>query len=120
MLTPGQLCRVYYNLHQKKLSVQTKVDSGWRVTDHLDSVYLVNARFIVSAAGRDRVRREGRKNVHAFVQGEYGGTEPLTSGVHVSYNPYLHDCFTRTDTQQPVQSGDMVSISGRRILAVLS
>ena len=61
---------VYFNLHKKCLSVKAlEGESKGRVIAHADSVELVNATFKVSQAGRQRVLRERRKNVHAGVVG---------------------------------------------------
>lgn len=64
---------VFWNLHQDLYSVVALEghDKG-RVVTHAHKVVLWNAEFIVQPAGRDRVRREKRKNVHAFVRGEMG------------------------------------------------
>ena len=58
---------VYYNLHQHMWSVKD-IKTG-RVICHQYEVQLYNATFKVSAAGRARVLKERRKNVHAGVQG---------------------------------------------------
>ena len=65
---------VYFNLHKKLWSV--RADEGpekGRVVAHAEHVALRNARGKVSAAGRAKVLREGRKNVHAFMRGELAG-----------------------------------------------
>jgi hypothetical protein len=52
--------------------------------------------FKVNEAGRQRVLRERRKNVHSFVVAER--LEPLTTTgiaeLEVRYNPYVSGCFT--------------------------
>jgi hypothetical protein len=52
--------------------------------------YSIRAEFIVNEAGRQRVIKEKRKNVHAFVVGYlFGGClgHEASGGVPVSYNP---------------------------------
>lgn len=86
------MVRVYFNLHKRLFSVQEKVNGSWKVVKHVEGVVLKNARFIVSEKGRQRVLREGRKNVHGYVEGflfDYGG--PLTT--RIRYNPYKYDSF---------------------------
>ena len=65
-------------------------------------VLLSNVTFKVSEAGRQRVIKEGRKNVHAFVVGYLVGTEGVYGidkntkkdlPVKVTYNPYLSPAF---------------------------
>ena len=55
---------------------------------HADSVYLRGARFKVSEAGRERVRKEKRKNVHAYVYGFIRGRQDNISLIPLRYNPY--------------------------------
>lgn len=90
----------YLNINKECVSVRARegVDEG-RIIRHVDCAVVEDVEFVVQPAGRERVRREGRKNVHAFVRGIYrpegtveGETTPVT------YNPYEHDQFvTRTD-----------------------
>lgn len=52
--------------------------------------------FVVQPAGRERVRATGRKNVHAFVRGEFD--ESITPwlpvvGHPIAYNARKHDTF---------------------------
>ena len=86
--------RVYRNLHKKCYSIQAKINGSWRVIDHADSVTLVDVTFKVSQAGRERVLRERRKNVHAFVYGTIVQDPGPVTGRRVSYNPYKADSFT--------------------------
>lgn len=83
---------VYYNLHKKCWSVRS-CKTG-RVIKHADSLAMRDCKFVVRPAGREKVRREGRKNVHAFVRGyidEASKTPP--THILVTYNPYKHDTF---------------------------
>jgi len=69
ILPYGTPVRIYFNLHKKLFSVQTKVDGRWKVVSHSSTIALRDVRFRVSQAGRKRVLAEKRKNVHAFVEG---------------------------------------------------
>lgn len=67
----------------------------WAYKDHS---YLVNPIFRVSQAGKNRVRREKRKNVHAGVLGESFASHPPVrdsdyNWFEVKYNPYKNDNF---------------------------
>lgn len=72
-----------------------------RVVARRHRVLLSNARFVVREAGRKRVLKEKRKNVHAFVVGELVDERGIfgidANGkdlpVKVTYNPYKSDCF---------------------------
>ena len=64
-IDPTKKVRVYRNLHKKCVSVK----QGTIVKCHARNVSLKDCKFIVSLAGQRRVREEGRKNVHAFIEG---------------------------------------------------
>lgn len=86
--------RVYYNLHKNMLSIQEKTAKDWRVVRHDSCVALRNVKFCVSESGRQRVLREKRKNVHAFIEGEIvPGEAVISADTPVSYNPYKGPFF---------------------------
>ena len=62
----GKKVMVYYNLHKHTFSVT--YDS--KVIMHADYVKLGNVEFRVRKGGKERVRSEKSKNVHAFVIGK--------------------------------------------------
>lgn len=105
--------RVYYNLHKKCLSVQHRTPEGWRVLEHTSDIKLKDVTFKVSKAGRARVLREGRKNVHAFVEGTLVDT--CSTSVRVTYNPYLYDSFVVESSKRPVYAAKAAHIVGRSI-----
>ena len=112
--------RVYFNLHRKQLSVQSKTDKGWRVWLHANKITLEDVEFKVSEAGRQRVLREKKKNVHAFVEGNLvlGGIDKIEPRVWVSYNPYREiGKFYEVSTQKTVDKAKFAVIVGRQILA---
>lgn len=89
--------QVYYNLHKKVWSVKDKKTG--LVVDHCDEIYLQNCKFIVREGGRQRVIKEQRKNVHAFVEGDVIITDGKNIGdffARLSYNPYKNKAFVTT------------------------
>lgn len=93
--------QVYRNLHKDCWSVRDKATR--RVIDHCDEVFLRDCKFVVSEAGRQRVLKEKRKNVHAYIEGELeasvkvGDKADLSSRIrghrtitysNIKYNPY--------------------------------
>ena len=83
--------KVYYNLHKKCLSV---ADSKGKVIEHTDSIFLKGAKFRVQPAGRKRVLKEKRKNVHAYVSGERSRMKKgLKLKKTLTYDPYKYDSF---------------------------
>ena len=111
---------VYYNLHKKCLSVRSMFgDSYGRVIQHRKAVILKDVKFVVSESGRQRVLREKRKNVHAFIRGElWDDTVGLgIKQVLVTYNPYKFDSFVEAESLQPILSAEYVKIDGKKIIA---
>ena len=88
--------RVYFNVREKNLSVLDYKTN--KVTRKVSQVYLTNAMFVVRKSGNKRVREEGRKNVHAFVNGIIQNRLPNNQELFyhshkVRYDPYTMDCF---------------------------
>ena len=112
----GKKVMVYYNLHKHTFSVT--YDS--KVIMYADYVKLDDVEFRVRKGGKERVRSEKSKNVHAFVIGrlldycEYPCEDipsPSSDKV-VTYNPYKHDTFVFKNTEEPVyyaQEVDMIN-----------
>lgn len=89
-INPDKPVKVYWNLHKGCFSVQ----QGGLIICHADSVELKNVKFKVSKKGRQRVLKERRKNVHAFVTGLLDDKHADRDwDVKVIYNPYKHDSF---------------------------
>lgn len=87
--------RVYFNLHKRLFSVQEKGEKGWRVIGHTNNITLKDVRFKVNEAGRQRVLKEKRKNVHAYVEGYVSHDSfDCKSPMRVKYNPYRAGSFT--------------------------
>lgn len=101
-----QRVRVARNLHKKQLSIRVK----GKVVGYTDWVKLADVKFIVNEAGRQRCLREGKKNVHAFVEGHIVEGEYPGSIVCVTYNPYKTGTFVNALTGEPVLSADCVEI----------
>ena len=81
----------YFNLHKRLFSVRD--NHTGRVVAHVPWVYIQEPVFRVGAAGRARVRREQRKNVHAGVAGssllfDPEPEFPVRGWSRVQYDPY--------------------------------
>lgn len=127
--------RVYWNLHRACWSVQDARTR--RVIGHANQLLIREARFTVSEAGRQRVLRERKKNVHAFVVGELEAAiwsdtkdwrEPMAweidpkgnnayrklanrAGTVVTYNPFKGPYFVETDTFTHVSEAPMAYLT---------
>lgn len=104
----GQVVDVYRNLHRKCWSVRHL----GIVRSHCDVVTLSDVTFRVSEAGRQRVLRERRKNVHAVVRGtlvSYGNVVG-EDALEVSYNPYKGDTFYHVLTGEPIHKTEVACL----------
>ena len=81
---------VYYNLHHGKWSVR----QNGIVKAHTESVELMRCEMVVQPAGRAKVLREKKKNVHAYVKGIISVfQEDFEWAQKLRYNPYKSDQF---------------------------
>ena len=85
--------RAYYNLHRKCFSVQD-YKTGL-VIEHTNKLCFTNAMFVVRKSGNEKVKKECRKNVNAFVNGirQSKWITPHLSYQEVKYNPHTMDYF---------------------------
>lgn len=134
-LNHGDRVEIYRNLHNDTFSIRR----NGKVVKHLanwQSIFLKDVKFAVQPAGREKVRREGKKNVHAFIRGTYlaPSTFPHTTSEFkakctewVSYNPYQDDHFTATVTDpettftsyQDVHEAKLVTLTYGYVYAAL-
>lgn len=104
---------VYRNLHRhgphgEPIYSVRDVATG-RVVAHTPSISLRDVEFVVSPAGRDRVRCERRKNVHAGVRG-VPVAHQCGALRQARYNPY--DCDTFVDRD----SGDVLRVAALAVV----
>lgn len=105
LVDPDKPVEVYRNLHKKCWSVRQR----GKVKLHTDYICLKNAEFKVSQKGRERVLKEQRKNVHAFIKGFIVDAAEINKmpddsveWTDVSYNPYKYNSFV-TATEKPIK-----------------
>lgn len=105
---------VYWNLHKGLWSVkdiEPGSDTYGKVIDHMPTILLRDVVGKVSEAGRQRVLREGRKNVHAGIVGVWEGN---VNGAHIAkvlidcgdaitYNPRKYTSFVHTVDESPFE-----------------
>jgi hypothetical protein len=120
----GERVRVHFHIPTKLWSVSTKTGwaSTWRVVRDrkgrqvlYSKVVLKDVLFDVRESGRQRTIREGRKNVHAWMEGEllhasrHERTATVPCGVHVSYNPYKYTSFVTKPDEEPIVAADFAA-----------
>jgi len=96
--------KIYWNFNRKCWSVQDA--STNLVVDHAKRLVLASPTFKVSQAGRQRVIREGRKNVHAKVAGYRKARLDRECLTRVRYNPYRDESFV-TEAGDRVDAAEM-------------
>jgi len=133
-LRKGQQVEIYRNLNRRDgiwFSVRDRktglVVYRINLKDQLEMT-LKNVKFHVSKAGRARVLREKRKNVHALIKAEVAvnptsvalkkmGYIPL----HISYNPYANESFMASPvgffSDCPISKADFVTLSPEGVRA---
>lgn len=114
----GKKVMVYYNLHKHTFSVTYKS----KVIAHADYVKLSNVEFRVRPGGKDKVRKEKSKNVHAFVIGnleEYckhpceNIPEEMSDRI-VTYDPYKYDSFVYKSNKEPIYTAKEVDMINKK------
>ena len=97
MIDRNKRVYVYINLHRKCFSVR----QGTRVVEHTNQVCLKDVRYMVQPAGRAKVLKEKKKNVHAGLSGYYVDRVPVPAiSFDVTYNPYKYDSFVDTEDHE--------------------
>lgn len=128
--------KVYWNLHKNIFSIQ----HNGIVIGYAQNIVLRDVKFKVSQAGREKVLREKRKNVHAFVVGElvsiaaesFQATskfdlqscivdifpQSTVECVGVTYNPFKYESFVKVGDSSPIFAADKVRLDHRKIFLV--
>lgn len=123
LVPTGMRVEVYWNLHQHCFSVRSlEGDTKGRVIAHLPSFRLADATFTVQPAGRAKVLREKRKNVHAFVRGKWQQSVPNIIRLAVQYNPYRFDTFVDGLRFEPVHAARFAvgaTVEGKAHLSII-
>lgn len=109
---------VYYNLHRHLWSIKAlEGPNKGRVIGHSEQVCLLDCEFKVSEAGRQRVLRERRKNVHAGVVGRLADAPCPQSGdtTGVTYNPYRYATFVEVGSETPIAAAPRAWLDTRKV-----
>ena len=106
------MVEVYRNLNKRGAAPVYSIREGGRVVGHSENVWIENATFVVRESGRQRVLREKRKNVHAWVKGKrIAAPAALPRGERsVSYDPYKVGYFYDRASGSSVVQARLVQI----------
>jgi hypothetical protein len=98
--------KCYRNLNKPGVTWSIVNSSTGLVDQYANKVILENVNFKVSKTGQSRVRKEKRKNVHAFVicQNYTTFVDEPKLGDQVYYNPYKMETFQVRTTDEPIHS----------------
>ena len=96
-------------------STPVRATGGGKVGMHTGNVVIYNPTFVVQPAGRQKVLDQRKKNVHAFVRGDYWAShradDPSGSlcGAHLRYAmSHLEECVRVT--YNPYKAGHFVDV----------
>lgn len=92
--------KVYRNLHQQCYSIiALEGEYAGKVVAHATELTLMGVDSVVSETGRQRVIKEQKKNVHAFLIGTFlsDDGEESKGSYEISYNPYSLPYFFKKE-----------------------
>jgi len=117
---------IYRNLTRKTFSVKYQ----GKVVEHVDRILILSGDFLVNENGRQRVLREKKKYVHAFVTTTDGYVRDHGTAIadtiifygldmknmrEVSYNPYTGSEFVFRDTGLPASGYNPILIEDNKV-----
>lgn len=96
--------RVYRNLHQEGSNGEPaySIQQDGKVLGYAQECWIQDAKFIIQKAGQERVRREKKKYVHAFVDGFLTSPKNNYLPFTAKYDPYTDDTFVDVFDGEPV------------------
>lgn len=102
---------VYRNLRTGTLSVRS-CETG-RVIAHPTEIAIALPTFVVQQGGRERVLRERKKYVHAFVRGWVTRPDllPEEEGRLAVYNPFKVSTFVDAEESREVHKADFARVT---------
>jgi len=112
----GRGYKIYFNLHKRCYSVQAwdTDKKGWRLYKHSNALHVKDVKMEVNENGRQRVIRDKRKNVHAFLRTPFADCISKKSGNGpgrklknvCKYNPYKYSSFVNATAEDPIHKLD--------------
>lgn len=104
-----QKVRVYRNLNKKCWTVKAKDATGaWKVLRYTNYLDLKDCAFVVKERGRQRVLRDGVKNVHAWIEGEVTTIHWCKVVSKINYDPIQSPHFVRNSDGEHLERADLL------------
>lgn len=109
---------LYRNLHKKGYVYSVRSEETKRIVDYVESILLQDVKFVVSKKGRERVLKEKRKNVHAFIKGNIiqKNISNIDEWIKIMYDPYKYSSFVDENGKEVI-SAEFVYVNKDIILA---
>ena len=112
--------KCYRNLNKPGVTWSIVNSSTGLVDQYANKVILKDVSFKISKAGQLRVRKEKRKNVHAFVIGNIVTDIPYNLKLfRATYNPYIDDGFHLINGSTTLTSARYVILCEEGMFVVL-
>mgnify|MGYP000002174594 FL=1 len=114
----GLPTRCYRNLNTGLMSLTQQIDKSWIVVGHTDNLVIRHPKLYVSQRGRQRVLKDGHKNVHAYAQGvlEDLSLSSLPRLKEIYYCPYSQAYFSWKETGEQIASADLLVVIDNQVL----
>lgn len=103
------MVRVYWNLHKNCYSYAVYENGKFGRVKHVNCVTLKSAFQVVSEVGRQRVLKEKRKNVHAYIVGYKTRKRLEHCKGTIFYNPY--ECLHFITEDYAKWEGGLISLT---------
>lgn len=124
--------RIYRNLNRKGVVFSVMSMKTKHVIARVKQIYLKDCFMRVSQAGRARVLKQKRKNVHAFIEGTWLKAKPRSKYLAlfyrhlIRYNPYeLGSFYYMTSfgqykgTKKPIKQAHYVFVENGEVRALV-
>lgn len=112
--------KCYRNLNKPGVTWSIVNSSTGLVDQYANTVILKDVKFKISKSGQSRVRKEKRKNVHAFVIGSIITNIPYNLKLfRATYNPYIDDGFHLIDGATTLTSACFAILCEEGLFVVL-
>lgn len=118
----GRKVEVYRNLHFDGVIWSVRCCKTKIVLGHTSTIVLRDAELVVQPAGNKKVRKQKRKNVHAFVRGYmFDGRLIRTHKFRpATYDPYKHTTFVIKYTSRKVFNAGFALLDDKGLFVCLT
>lgn len=125
MIDQSKPVRVFKNPQRGCYSIM----QNGRLKASAKQIRLGGAVFLVRESGRQRMLREQRMNIHAYIVGrllDYAHPENddkrigALRGRNAYYNPYRYGSFVDRETEAPLKAADLVQLDEHGVTYLLS